>query len=436
MAEEPQEEQEFLEEDVAETPAEAQPQGAFGAAAHERPVPRISIQAFCEFPDTGAALSRAVADRRLAKAHVTVQLGGVNQAVSYFAEHPTPNLLIVETRSQGAAVLGELDRLARVCDETTKVLVVGRVNDVQLYRELVRRGVSEYMVAPLNPLHLIETISSLYVNPDAPPIGRIVAFVGTRGGAGSSTIAHNVAWHIAEGLKISTALVDFDLPYGTAGLNFNQDPGQGVADALAAPERLDDMLLDRLLIKQTEHLSLFAAPALLDRDYEADASAYESVIDQVRSTTPCVVLDLPHIWRPWVKQTLFGSDDIVIVATPDLASLRNAKNMIDLLKTQRANDAPPRLVLNQVGVHKRPEIPAKDFSDALGLPPAVVVPFDPQLFGTAANNGQMLAEVQPQAKAAEAMRHLAEFVTGRAIAPAAKKSSIKLMNFLPKRKAS
>jgi pilus assembly protein CpaE len=435
MAEEPQEEQEFEEAQVAEQPEEPQT-GAFGAAAHERPVPRISIQAFCEFPDTGAALSRAVADRRLAKAHVTVQLGGVNQAVQYFADHPTPNLLIVETRSQGAAVLAELDHLAKVCDETTKVLVVGRVNDVQLYRELVRRGVSEYLVAPLNPLHLIETIAGLYVNPDAPPIGRVVSFIATRGGAGSSTIAHNVAWNIAEGLKISTALVDFDLPYGTAGLNFNQDPGQGVADALAAPERLDDMLLDRLLIKQTEHLSLFAAPALLERDYEADTSAYESVIDQVRGTTPCVVLDLPHIWRPWVKHTLFAADDIVIVATPDLASLRNAKNLVDLVKTQRSNDAPPRLVLNQVGVPKRPEIPAKDFGEALGLVPAVIVPFEPQLFGTAANNGQMLAEVQPSSKAADAMRQLAEFVTGRALAPAGKKGSMKLLNFLPKRKAS
>jgi pilus assembly protein CpaE len=435
MAEEPQEEMEADEPAVEGAPGTPET-GAFGAAAHERPVPRISIQAFCEFPDTGAALSRAVADRRLAKAHVTVQLGGVAQAITYFDDHPTPNLLIVETRSQGAAVLAELEQLAKVCDETTKVLVVGRVNDVQLYRELVRRGVSEYMVAPLNPLHLIETISGLYVNRDAAPIGRVIAFVATRGGVGSSTIAHNVAWNIAEGLKISTALVDFDLPFGTAGLNFNQDPGQGVADALAAPERLDDVLLDRLLIKQTEHLSLFAAPALLDRDYEADSSAYESVIDQVRGSTPCVILDLPHIWRPWVKHTLFSADEIVIIANPDLASLRNAKNLIDLVKTQRSNDAPPRLVINQTGVSRRPEIPTKDFGDALGLIPAVTIPFDPQLFGTAANNGQMLAEVQPTAKASEATRQLAEFVTGRAIAPVAKKSSMKLMNLLQKKKAS
>jgi pilus assembly protein CpaE len=400
---------------------------SFGAAAHERPVPRISIHAFCEFPDTGAALQRAAADRRLSKAHMTVQLGGVDAAGQFFGNHPTPNLLIIETRNQGQAVLRELEQLASVCDETTKVVVIGRVNDVQLYRELTRRGVSEYLVAPLNPLQIIETISGLYINPDAPPIGRVLTFIGTRGGAGSSCLAHNVAWTIAENLGIDTAIVDFDLPFGTAGLNFNQDPGQGVADALAAPERLDDVLLDRLLAKCGEHLSLFAAPATLERDYEASPDAFESVIDQVRSSIPCVVVDLPHAWSAASRQILLNSDEIVIVATPDLSSLRNGKNMLDVLKNRRANDLPPRLVLNQTNVPKRPEIPAKEFGEAMGLEPSLIIPFEPQLFGVAANNGQMLAEVQRNAKASQAVHHLAEMLTGRALNAAPRKG----ISFLP-----
>ena len=145
------------------------PEEPFGAAPHERPVPRISIQAFCEFPDTGAALQRAAADRRLSKATLNVQLGGIQAAVEQHSGHVTPNLLIVETRLQGKAALDEIDRLAEVCDPSSKVIIIGRVNDVELYRELMRRGVSEYLVAPLNPLHLIEVISGLYLNPDSPP---------------------------------------------------------------------------------------------------------------------------------------------------------------------------------------------------------------------------------------------------------------------------
>jgi pilus assembly protein CpaE len=393
---------------------------AFGAAPHERPVPRISIGAFVEFPDSGAALQRAGSDRRLAKAHMNVQLGGIQAAVDHFHGQVTPNLLIVETRLNGQAALEELDKLAEVCDPTTKVVVVGRVNDVELYRELMRRGASEYLVAPLNPLHLIEVISGLYLDPEAAPIGRVVAFVGARGGAGSSSLAHNVGWCVAEELSINTTIVDLDLPFGTTGLDFNEEPTQGVPDALSAPERLDDVLLDRLLVKHGDHLSIFGTTAALDREIEASPDAFEAVLEAVRQSTPCVVVDLPHVWTPWVKATLIGADDIVIVATPDLASLRNAKNIVELLRQHRPNDTPPRLVINQVGVAKRPEIPAKDFAETLGLEPALVMPFDPQLFGQAANNGQMLNEIAPKSPTAIGIRRLAEIVTGRAPQPVQK----------------
>ncbi len=406
---------------------------SFGAAPHERPVPRISIHAFCEFPDTGAALQRAAADRRLAKAHVTIQLGGVQGAVEHYTGHTTPNLLIIETRLQGQAALAEIDQLAEVCDPTTKVVIVGRTNDVELYRELMRRGVSEYLVAPLAPLHLIEVISGLYLDRDAAPIGRVISFVAARGGAGSSTLAQNVAWTIAERLHINTTVIDLDLPYGTVSLNFNEEPGQGVADALSAPERLDDVLLDRLLQKAGEHLSLFTSPAMLERASDAEAIAYETVIDAVRHMTPCVVLDIPHLWAPWVRHTLLASDEVVIVATPDLASLRTAKALVDLLKQNRPNDAPPKLVLNQTGVAKRPEIPAKDFAETVGVAPALVLPFEPGLFGTAANNGQMLVELQPRAQSAEAIRRFATVLTGRTD-PDAGRRILPFLSFLTGRK--
>jgi pilus assembly protein CpaE len=409
--------------------------GGFGAASYERPVPRISIDAFCEFPDTLGTLEHAATDRRLSKAHVNVQSGGVPAAVRFFADHPTPNLIVVETRGQGEEVIGELEQLATVCDETTKVVVIGRMNDVQLYRELTRRGVSEYLVAPLSTLQIIETVANLYVTAKAPPIGRVVVFAGARGGVGASTLAHNVGWCIAEGLKIDTAIIDFDLAFGTVGLNFNEDTGQGVADALAAPERLDDVLLDRLLIKSGDRLSLFAAPALLDRDYDIDNQAYEAVVDQVRRSIPCVVVDLPHAWTPWARQTLLAADEIVLVAAPDLASLRNTKNMLDVIRARRPNDAAPKLVINQAGMPKRPEIPIKEFAAAVDLQPAVVLPFDPQLFGTAANNGQMIPEVQPASPVAEGIRKLAGLITKRTVTHVSKRTKLSFLPFISNRKA-
>jgi pilus assembly protein CpaE len=177
-----------------------------------------------------------------------------------------------------------------------------------------------------------------------------------------------------------------------------------------------------LLVKRGDHLSIFATSAAIDREYDAPVDAFESVLDAVRQSTPCVIVDIPHVWTPWVKATLIGADDIVIVATPDLASLRNAKNLVEILRANRPNDTPPRLVINQVGVAKRPEIPAKDFAETIGLEPALVLPFDPQIFGNAANNGQMINELSPKSPIAGGVRRLAELVTGRVPQPLQKAS--------------
>ena len=407
----------------------------FGAAVQDRPVPRISIHAFCESPETGAVIQRAGQDRRLAKAHLTVHMGGVFGAVEYFQDASTPNVIMVESRELGLSILNELEKLAHVCDPGTKVIVIGGSNDISLYREMIRQGVNEYLVAPLNPLQVIEAIASLYHGPATAPVGKVFAFVGARGGAGSSTIAHNTAWSIAEDLHIATTIVDFDVSFGTAGLDFNQDSGQGISEALASPERLDDVLLDRLLIKHTNKLSLFVAPAQLDREATFSPEAVEMVLEIVRQASPCVVIDIPHVWAPWVKQALVAADEIVVTATPDLASLRNGKNVYDMLTGARPNDRPLKVVLNQVGIPRRPEIPVKDFAEAMGAEPALVMPFDPQTFATASNNGQMVGELNAQSRAAQGFRELAQKLTGREPKIEAKPANKLSFDFLRRKKA-
>jgi pilus assembly protein CpaE len=182
------------------------------------------------------------------------------------------------------------------------------------------------------------------------------------------------------------------------------------------------VLLDRMMVRCTERLSLFAAPATLDNDYDIAAEAFEEVAAKIKHTAPYVVLDLPHVWSSWVKKMLLSSDEVVVVATPDLASLRNAKNIIDLVRAARPNDQPPRLVINQTGIKDRPEIPVKDFGEALGLSPSLVLPFDPKLFGAAANNGQMIAEISAKSKAAEGLNALAQLISRREPPPQPKKS--------------
>ena len=376
-------------------------------------VPRINIGIFCDNEQTLKTMQQVAADRRMTRAHATVQLGGIVGAFQAYSAGVCPNLLIVESHSQRETIMTELSQLAHVCDPTTKVIVVGHVNDVILYRELIRQGVSEYFVAPVNMMHLIETIAGIYSDPKAKPVGRVIAFVGAKGGVGSSTIAHNIGWLIARSYDTDTIITDLDLAFGTAGLNFNQEAGMGIAEALSQPERVDSTLLDRLLTKCGDKLSLLATSGVIDRDIHIDTHAVEAVLEVVRHNVPYVIVDVPNVWAPWTKSTLVNADDLVITVTPELAALRNAKNIVDLLKTSRPNDHPPRIVINQVGGAKRPEIPVAEFAKALGIEPLAVIAYDPQVFGTAASNGQMVAEVSPKSKVAESIESIARKLAGR-----------------------
>ena len=380
---------------------------------HIAPAPRVSVQAFCETVETAAVVQAAGEDRRLAKAHVKIQMGGIAAASETYRNSPTPNVILIESDSRTDAILKGLDQLAEVCDPGTRVIVVGRVNDVILYRGLTRRGVSEYLIGPIGTLDVVRAICSLYSSPDAKAVGRIIAVVGAKGGVGASTVAHNVAWAIGRDLALDTVAADLDLAFGTAGLDYNQDPPQGIADAVFSPDRVDTAFIDRLLSKCTDHLSLLAAPATLDRVYDFDADAFDTTLDALRNSIPCVVLDVPHQWGAWTKRILVSADEILVVAGPDLANLRNAKNLVDLLRASRPNDHRPHYCLNQVGVPKRPEIAPADFAKALENDPLAVIPFEPQLFGPAANNGQMIAEVSASHKTTEMFRQMAQSLTGR-----------------------
>ncbi|HYN00165.1 MAG TPA: AAA family ATPase [Aestuariivirgaceae bacterium] len=387
-------------------------------------VPRINIGIFCDHEATLQAMQQVAADRRMSRAHVTVQTGGIIGAFQAYSGALCPNLLIVESHSARDTILTELNQLAQVCDSSTKVIVIGHVNDVILYRELMRQGVSEYFVAPVNLLQMIQVISNLYSDPKAKPIGRVIAFVGAKGGVGSSTIAHNLGWMISRNYNTETVITDLDLAFGTAGLNFNQEGGMGIADALSSPERVDATLLDRLLTKCNDKLSLLACGGLVDRDFHIDSTAVGAVLDVVRHNVPLVIVDVPNVWAAWTKYTLIHADDVIITATPELAALRNAKNIFDVLKASRPNDSVPKVILNQVGVPKRPEIPAGEFAKALGVEPLAVIPYDSQVFGTASSNGQMIIEVASKSRVAEVMIELSQILSGREIPKPPAKFSI------------
>ncbi|MEX0859889.1 MAG: AAA family ATPase [Cucumibacter sp.] len=399
-----------------------------------RLVPRITIQAFCQNSQTAQLVESAAQDRRMSKVALTTHNGGVDAAVETYKTNPTPNLVILETTLPPAEIPGALNRLAEVCDANTRVIVIGHVNDVTLYRRLIRSGISEYLVMPTNVATLVVTIADMFVADGAAPIGRTIGFIAAKGGAGSSTIAHNVAWGLAQSIKQDVLILDMDLPFGTAGLNFNQDPPNGIADAVFAQEKVDDTMIDRLMTKAANHINLLTSPGSLERTYDFDERDFEHIVEICQRNVPAVILDVPHSWNRWVRYTLAALDEIVVVAEPDLANLRNAKNLVDTFKAMRPTEADPLLVVNKVGMAKRPEITPREFASSIDCQLIGQFAFDPALFGTAANNGQMIAEVNKGAKVNETFRDVGLRVAGRTGTPAAAAAGKMLPGFLKKLK--
>ncbi|MEM8651331.1 MAG: CpaE family protein [Pseudomonadota bacterium] len=412
----------------------AQSNVALGDVSQVRPIPRITIQAFCETDAIRQTLDTTATDRRMARAHISVNMGGIAGAVEFYSTAPTPNLIMVESRQTGDALMQELGNLASVCDATTKVIVIGHFNDILMYRELMANGISEYLVAPVSMADVMSSISDIFASEESGPLGKVIAFIGAKGGAGSSTVCHNIAWTISNDYQNEVVLADLDLAFGTANMNLDQDPTQGIADAVFSPDRIDDILLDRLLAKCAEHLNLLAAPSTLERTYDFEAQAFSNILEVAQRGSPYVIIDIPNQWSGWTKEILAVVDEVVITAEPELANLRNAKNLVDTIIEIRPNDSKPWLVLNKVNTPKRPEISVTDFANALEIDPLAVLPFDPALFGTAANNGQMISEADPKSQINESFAGVAQVLSGKAELKMEKKSALGFLKGLKLKK--
>jgi pilus assembly protein CpaE len=353
-------------------------------------------------------------DRRLAKTRPAFFEGAIGHATTQYQGSPSAELLIIETPETPEAIFQQIEGLGTVCRAETNLVLIGRHNDVALYRSLTKQGIREYLPMPVDPHHLLETVVAICADPEDIRQGRLISFISSSGGAGSTTMANNTAWLLGKLYDSEVTLVDLDLAFGSVAIDFNLESPENAAQALAQADRIDDTLLARVLGKYNDNLGVLTSPGECARAADIDPAALEEMLRRLRHNASWVAVDLPHYWGGWVRQTVEWSDEIVLTATPTLASLRNAKALYDTMSAKRKNDAPVRVVLNRVGQHPKTEISAKDFAATLGAPLAVTVPHEPAIFGQAANTGHTVAESAPKAKTVlDPLNTLATLVSGR-----------------------
>ena len=380
---------------------------------------RQTVHAFVTSATAAALVDQALADRRLLKLELTRHPGGLAEARRRYESEPSPPLLILETSEPRDRIIAGLETLAEVCVAGTNLILLGAVNDVGLYRDLLRRGVADYLVLPAEPPRLIEAVLDLYRDPARPVSGQVIAFVGARGGCGSSTLALNTAGVLAKRGDADVVVLDLDLAFGGLDLALNLETGHGVQAVLADPERIDDQFLSRFTGRYGDRLHLLPALGNLESDSLIPGPALEAALTALRRQARLIILDLPRQWSDWLRQSLHTADQVVVTAQPDLLSVRNGRHLIDFLAARRRLDQPPLLALNRVGAARRGEIGLKDFGETIGLAPAVIIAEDTATFTQAAAAGRLLEETNRRARAVEAIHTLADRLAGPPPRPAA-----------------
>lgn len=394
---------------ILEDVAEATPDQTLSSVR----VPHLTVAAFCLTATTDGAITRASGDRRLTRVKTQINKGSVDEARRMFETEQTPSLLIVEIDTSGETLLEQLDSLAEVCDPTTKVVIVGVENDIRLYRTLMERGISEYLVGAITPLTYVAMIQRLFGQESDSKLGKVYAFVGAKGGVGASTLAQNVAWTIAEEQSSPTLLLDLDFRFGSAAINLDLKPMTGLEKYVTDPEKLDAALLDRLIVQRGEYLSVLPGFDDVLCDIEPAPEAIERLIEIARASFPHVVVDLPHDWSAASRDTLTSADHVILVTAPDLSSLRNSLALTERLRALRPNDAPPMVILNACRMPKRKEIAAGKFAASLGLETYSTIAFDPATFGAASVKGQTIREQSPRGKAQKSIRRIVHNLAGK-----------------------
>lgn len=373
-----------------------------------------------------------MSDYRLRRSSLAVHGGGIAGAIQYLSSNESPNLVILETSHSEDELMGALDGLAGVVSPETRVILLGSSNDIGLYRRLIGMGISEYLIGHVAAGEVVEAILNIFQGTEDQSRGRIIAVYGTRGGVGSSVVAANLAHALSTVVGEDTTLVDMDVAFGTAALTFNQTPRQSVLDALAQPDRLDDTLLDRFMLKYNDKMTILPAPASPVNATAIDSAALEMLFSVLRRNASHIVVDVPHLWAPWVRELLVEANELVFVTYPDLANLRDARNLVDIIGQSRGTGAPMKLVFNRVGMSKKGELGPKDFEDSLKIEPQLMVPFDPAVFGMAMNNGEPISQTSASSPAAKAIEKLAWMVSGKnpQTAQVKKSGSGNLLKFL------
>lgn len=294
---------------------------------------------------------------------------------------PQPGVLVVDMREQQQLppALGVLKRQ----HPTTGILLVASHFDPALMLEAMRAGVNEFVTYPVSVPELQTAIKRL-IGSLAPTVrGDMFAFIGAKGGVGTTTVAVNVATALAKATKESTLLIDLNVACGDAAVFLGSEPRFSIADALENVERLDPAFFNGLIVRSKSGLELLGASGRTVTGSNFDPSRIRTLLEFASATRQYTVLDVPRS-DTMVLDSLEAATKIVLVVNQELATVRNAARMAATLR-QRYGKGRLSLVLTRTD--RRAEIGHEDVERTVGLPVSHTLPSDYRQAVQAMNKG-------------------------------------------------
>jgi len=300
---------------------------------------------------------------------------GIKGAISDLSKKPSPRLLIVDISGVDEPT-AQINQLADVCEPGTGLIVIGDRNDIILYRELKNAGIVEYFFKPLSGALVSRACNAVLtgnLEQHALRTGRLIFALGARGGCGATTIGVRLAWHLAQTRKRLVAFLDLDLQTGDSALQFDVTPHHALREALEHPERIDELFLERGVVRVTERLDLLASEEPLDFLPSYAEDALLTLLEKLRHNYRYVFVDVPVAHASLMQRVLHLPSLCLLVSDGSLVSARDVARWRLFLGPNSAERSTIH-ILNKAGAPG--SLPIEEFNRAVGKPPDIIVPYD------------------------------------------------------------
>lgn len=392
---------------VAETPAgDSEPAGGFeevevGTAGSS------AVIGYVADADTARVLAGRLEARGLS---ATIKPGSIHAAVTKYRNAMTPRLLFVDL-SNTSDPLAEIDALAEVCEPGTIVVALGEENDVGLFRALISAGIADYLVKPIAAEAIDAALDNAAEQPavsESTEDGKVIAFIGAHGGVGSTSLAVNCAWTIAEERQKQVAIIDLDLKFGSVSLAMDIEPGRGLREALQNPGRIDGLFVAGAAININDRLYVLGSEEPIEDNVNFDAEALDILLRELRRNFDVVILDIPRAIAADM-QLVLSDATVVVVSDMSLVGVRDTLRIVGFAK-RAAAEGKVLTVINRAGADKRAQVPKAEFEKGIEAKIDIIIPEDTKAMALANHAGKAVAVVAKRARVTGAIRELCKSV--------------------------